>query len=131
MVESDLLIDADADRLRQVFWNLLSNAVKFCNPGGWIRLEARRTGDMLHAEVADGGCGIDPAFLPYVFDRFRQGDQSPTREHGGLGLGLAIVRSILEAHGGTVSVSSEGLGRGARVHIALPASVRPRSTHTV
>jgi PAS domain S-box-containing protein len=128
-LEGNLLIDADGDRLRQVFWNLVSNAVKFTDVGGWIRLEARRSGDVLRAEVADGGCGIDPAFLPYVFDRFRQADQSPTREHGGLGLGLAIVRSIIEAHGGTVSVSSDGLGRGACFEISLPASVREPPTN--
>jgi PAS domain S-box-containing protein len=120
--EDNLVVDADPDRLRQVFWNLLSNAVKFSSAGGWIRTDARRSGDTLRVEVADGGRGIHPAFLPYVFEPFRQSDQSPTREHGGLGLGLAIVRYIVEAHGGTVSVSSEGVGKGACFEVALPAS---------
>jgi PAS domain S-box-containing protein len=122
--EGTLVVDADLDRLRQVFWNLLSNAVKFSNPGGWIRIDARRNGDIVLVEVADGGLGIHPTFLPYVFEPFRQADQSATRGHGGLGLGLAIVRYLVEAHGGTIRVASEGVGAGARFEISLPASPR-------
>jgi PAS domain S-box-containing protein len=120
--EDSLLVDADLDRLRQVFWNLLSNAVKFSNTGGWIRVDARRNGETALVEVADGGLGIEPAFLPYIFEPFRQADQSATRGHGGLGLGLAIVRYIVEAHGGTVRVASDGVGAGARFEISLPAT---------
>ena len=121
--EDTLLVDADLDRVRQVLWNLLSNAVKFSSAGGWVQVQARRKDDTVLVEVADGGSGIEPAFLPHVFEPFRQADQSATRGHGGLGLGLAIVRYIVEAHGGTVSVSSDGVGAGARFEVSLPASL--------
>ena len=120
--EDTLIVDADLDRLRQVFWNLLSNAVKFSSAGGWIQVHARRKVDTILVEVADGGSGIEPAFLAHVFEPFRQADQSATRGHGGLGLGLAIVHYIVEAHGGTVRVASDGVGAGARFEISLPAS---------
>ena len=120
--EDTLIVDADLDRLRQVFWNLLSNAVKFSSAGGWIQVHARRNVDTILVEVADGGSGIEPAFLAHVFEPFRQADQSATRGHGGLGLGLAIVHYIVEAHGGTVRVASDGVGAGARFEISLPAS---------
>jgi signal transduction histidine kinase len=116
-------IEADADRLRQVFWNVLSNAVKFTPPNGSIGVSACRQRDAIHIEVADTGCGIAPEFLPFVFERFRQADSSDTRRYQGLGLGLAIVRHLVEAHGGTVAAASEGLDRGTRVTIDLP--VRP------
>jgi PAS domain S-box-containing protein len=114
-------VHADADRMRQVFWNLLSNAVKFTEPGGSILVSVGRERDQVRVEVADNGRGIEPDVLPFIFDRFRQADSSTTRSHGGLGLGLAIVRHLVEAHGGTVTATSEGRGRGARFVICLPA----------
>jgi CheY-like chemotaxis protein len=112
----------DADRLQQVVWNLLSNAIKFTPHGGevWVGL-ARHAG---HAEISvrDTGQGIAPEFLPHVFDRFRQADGTPTRAHGGLGLGLAIVRHLVELHGGTVEAASAGEGRGATFTVHLPTT---------
>jgi PAS domain S-box-containing protein len=110
----------DADRLQQVVWNLLSNAVKFTPPGGHVRLTARRSAQVLSIVVEDDGQGIPAHFLPHAFDRFRQADAGATRAHGGLGLGLAIVRHLVELHGGTVSVASEGEGRGATFSVWLP-----------
>jgi len=131
-------LDGDPDRLQQVVWNLLSNAVKFTPAGGRVSLEAVRHDSHLTIAVEDNGQGIDLAFLPYVFDRFRQADAGPARAHGGLGIGLAIVRHIVEMHGGTVSVASDGAAKGARflVHLPLqssfhtpapPSSLRPDS----
>jgi len=117
------LVTGDRDRLQQVVWNLLSNAVKFSSVGGHIAV-AIRPGQKFHTvEVSDQGAGIPPAFLPYVFDRFRQADGSMSREHGGLGLGLAIVRDITEMHGGSVEVSSGGPGHGATFTVRLPVRV--------
>jgi signal transduction histidine kinase len=115
-------IDADPDRLRQVFWNVLSNAVKFTPTEGTIAAAAARDGDTIRVDVTDTGVGIAPDFLPFVFDRFRQGDSSDTRPYQGLGLGLAIVRHLVEAHGGTASAASEGRDRGTRITIHLPIS---------
>jgi PAS domain S-box-containing protein len=117
-------IDADPDRLRQVFWNLLSNAVKFTPPGGSISVTAGRRADAIRVEVADTGCGIPPEFRPFLFERFRQADSSDTRRFEGLGLGLAIVRHLVEAHGGTVSASSDGPGSGSRFVVELPATTK-------
>jgi signal transduction histidine kinase len=116
----------DPDRLQQIVWNLLSNAVKFTPPRGRVQLSVEQVGGAVQLAVADSGAGIDPAFLPHVFERFRQADSSTTRSHGGLGLGLAIVRHLVDLHGGTVTVDSEGLGRGSRFVVTLPlgASVR-------
>jgi signal transduction histidine kinase len=114
------LVRADSDRLRQVFWNLLSNAVKFTGPGGAIAVSAAEEGDRLRIEIVDSGSGIDADVLPFIFDRFRQADGSTTRLHSGLGLGLAIVRHLVELHGGTVAAESDGRGRGARFVIMLP-----------
>ena len=111
---------ADADRLQQVVWNLLSNAVKFTPTGGRITISVKQKPAALDIEVCDTGIGITPAFLPHVFERFRQGDSSTTRHHGGLGLGLAIVRHIMELHGGTVSAQSGGAGAGSQFTITLP-----------
>ena len=116
-------IVADRERLQQVIWNLLSNAIKFTPAGGRVDVRLRRLDAQVQLTVSDTGRGIEPDFLPYVFDRFRQGDAGTTRQHGGLGLGLAIVRHLIELHGGTVSVESDGLGRGATFHIRLPAPI--------
>ena len=110
----------DPTRLQQVVWNLLTNAVKFTPPGGRIRVTTSRMGDNLRIEVADTGIGIDPAFVPHVFDRFRQGESGTTRTFGGLGLGLAIVQDLVHLHGGTVEASSAGTGKGARFVVVLP-----------
>jgi signal transduction histidine kinase/DNA-binding response OmpR family regulator len=110
----------DADRLQQVFWNLLSNAVKFTPPGGQIRVSVEVAESRAQIVVADDGEGIAPEFLPFVFDRFRQADSTTSRRHGGLGIGLAIVRYIVELHGGTVSAESGGKGRGTRIGVVLP-----------
>jgi PAS domain S-box-containing protein len=114
------LVDGDPDRLRQVFWNLIANAVKFTDANGSIRVAARLEADRIDVDVEDTGRGIDPQTLPFIFDRFRQADGSSTRAHGGLGLGLAIARHIVEAHGGTITADSRGLGSGARFTVRLP-----------
>ena len=121
----------DPTRLQQVVWNLLTNAVKFTPPGGRIRVAARRVEDSLRIEVADTGMGIEPSFVPYVFDRFRQGESGTTRTFGGLGLGLAIVKDLVHLHGGTVEASSAGTGKGAKFVVVLPVGksqeVAPRA----
>jgi PAS domain S-box-containing protein len=114
------LINGDETRIQQVIWNLLSNAVKFTPKGGRIRLHARRTPSMIEIAVTDNGQGITLDFLPHVFDRFHQEDASNTRRYGGLGLGLSIVRHIVEMHGGTVEVQSGGKGQGASFIVRLP-----------
>jgi signal transduction histidine kinase/CheY-like chemotaxis protein len=110
----------DATRLRQVVWNLLSNAIKFSARGGRVQLTARRIQDHVEISVKDNGQGIAPDFLPFVFERFRQADMTTTRTHGGLGLGLAIVRQLVELHSGTVGVTSPGVGRGTTFTVSLP-----------
>jgi PAS domain S-box-containing protein len=114
------LVSGDAARLQQVFWNLLSNAVKFTPPGGDVRVRIARAETEVRVSVSDTGQGIEPDFLPYVFDRFRQADATTTRAHGGLGLGLAIVRHLAELHGGYVTAESAGLNRGATFIVSLP-----------
>lgn len=113
-------VTGDPQRLQQVLWNLLSNSIKFTPPGGRVTVRLRSDAAGEHIEVVDTGAGIDPAFLPHVFDLFRQADASSTREHGGLGLGLAIVRKVVELHGGTVTAFSEGQGRGTTMTVTLP-----------
>jgi signal transduction histidine kinase/ActR/RegA family two-component response regulator len=113
---------ADPRRLEQVFLNLLSNAVKFTPHGGRISVEVRTSGETAEVRVSDTGAGIDPSFLPHVFERFRQGDSAPTRSAGGLGLGLFISRQLVEAQGGTIRAESEGSGRGATLILTLPAA---------
>lgn len=121
-------IDADPDRLQQVVWNLVANAVKFTDRGGRVDVRVVRSGDHLEIQVRDSGRGIDDAFLPHVFERFTQVDASSTRQHGGLGLGLSIVRHLVEMHGGEVSAQSAGLGHGATFVVRLPASVERMPT---
>ncbi len=116
-------VSGDPDRLRQIVWNLLSNAVKFSPRGGQVDLRLEAEGSAVRIVISDQGQGIDPAFLPHVFERFRQGDSRGTREQGGLGLGLAIVRELTELHGGTVAASSEGLGKGATFTVSLPSAL--------
>ncbi len=122
-------ISGDADRLQQVVWNLLSNAVKFTPQGGHVHVDLETREAFVEIAVSDDGQGIDPEFLPYVFERFRQADATTARQHMGLGLGLAIVRHLVELHGGNVRVESEGLGRGARFLACLP--VAPHRTGAV
>ena len=120
-------IIGDAGRLQQVVWNLLSNAVKFTPPGGRVEVRVEQRDGHARMTVSDTGPGIKPEFLPYVFHRFRQADQSTTRNFGGLGLGLAIVRHLTELHGGTVSVESEGVGKGASFVVELPSAGPPQA----
>src|SRR5262245_7306970 len=115
------MFQLDRNRFQQVIWNLVHNAVKFTPTGGAVKVRLRYLNSHANIEVIDTGIGIASEFLPYVFDRFRQADGSITRKHGGLGLGLAIVRSLVEMHGGTVDVESAGLGQGAIFRIALSA----------
>jgi PAS domain S-box-containing protein len=119
---------ADPNRLQQVFWNVLSNAVKFTGANGVVTVTLRPVNDWVEVEVADTGVGIRRDVLPFVFDRFRQGDSSTTRRHGGLGLGLAIVRQLVELHGGTVRADSAGESRGAVFTIRLPMDERSDAT---
>jgi signal transduction histidine kinase/ActR/RegA family two-component response regulator len=118
----------DAGRLQQIVWNLLSNAIKFTPAGGHVGIAVRRTVGEAEIAVVDTGIGIDREFLPYVFDRFRQADSSTSRSHGGLGLGLAIVRHLTELHGGRVRVESDGPGAGATFTVHLPAMASGPST---
>jgi signal transduction histidine kinase/ActR/RegA family two-component response regulator len=111
---------ADAERIQQVLWNLLTNAIKFSDKGGEVKVECGRVGARLQISVTDTGEGIDPEFIPFLFERFTQADASRTRKHGGLGLGLAIVRHIVESHGGIVMVHSKGKGYGASFIVQLP-----------
>jgi signal transduction histidine kinase/ActR/RegA family two-component response regulator len=113
-------VAGDAARLEQVVTNLLTNALKFTPPGGRVTVRLARTGDWARLTVRDTGAGIRPDFLPHLFERFRQADSSSTRVHGGLGLGLAIVRHLVEIHGGRVRADSEGEGRGATFTVELP-----------
>ena len=115
---------ADPDRLQQVVWNLLSNAIKFTPVDGRVSIRLERLGSMIRILVSDTGVGIEPDFLPFVFDRFRQADGSANRRSGGLGLGLAIVRHVVELHGGTVRAASGGPGQGATFTIELPVVSR-------
>jgi CheY-like chemotaxis protein len=136
---ADATLPGDPDRLPQVFWNLLSNAAKFTPAGGRItvRLDTVGTdpgnvdGPSVRLRVTDTGAGIDPKFLPYVFDRFRQADSSSTRSHGGLGIGLTIVRHIVELHGGAVRADSAGEGQGATFTVTLPLAVARPGTADV
>jgi PAS domain S-box-containing protein len=116
-------VSGDVNRLQQILWNLLSNAVKFTPKGGRIQVLLERVDSHLEISVIDTGEGIKPEFLPFVFDRFRQADASTTRRHGGLGLGLSIVKQLVELHGGSIRVHSGGPGQGSTFVIALPFAV--------
>lgn len=116
-------VHGDFERLQQIVWNLLSNAVKFTPRNGSVAVKAARTGSTIHLTVSDTGRGIAREHLPTIFDRFRQVDSSTTRSQAGLGLGLAIVRYLVEAHGGTVTAESAGLDRGATFTITLPVQL--------
>lgn len=118
--ESDLEVFGDPQRLDQVVSNLLANGIKFTPAGGSVTLSLRREGESAHIDVIDTGAGIKPEFLPHLFDRFRQEDGSSQREHGGLGLGLSIVRHLVSLHGGTVCAHSDGKGKGATFTVTLP-----------
>jgi signal transduction histidine kinase len=120
---------ADPHRLEQVFVNVLGNAVKFTPAGGTITVEATRSGDSVDVRVQDSGRGIDAAFLPHVFDRFRQADSTAARSAGGLGLGLFIARRLVETHGGQIRVESDGEGRGATFTVSLPVANERPLTH--
>jgi len=115
-----LLVSGDADRLQQVIWNIMSNAVKFTGAGGMVVVSLRSDRAGAHVTIADTGNGIDPHFLPKVFDRFRQADTSSARRTGGLGLGLALVKDLVTIHGGSVEVESPGLGLGSTFMVHLP-----------
>ncbi len=130
-IRLDVLVEPDAgpvygdpSRLQQVVWNLLSNAIKFTGPGGRVSARVAPADGHVEITVEDTGAGIAPEYLAGIFDRFRQVDSSTTRRHGGLGLGLSIVRNIVEMHGGTVRAESEGQDRGARFLVRLPVSTR-------
>jgi signal transduction histidine kinase len=113
-------ISGDADRLQQVIWNLLSNAIKFTPDGGRVDVFIESANDHMEVRVVDTGYGISPNFLPHVFERFRQAEDATTQRHTGLGLGLGIVRQLVELHGGTVQADSPGVGQGATFTVRLP-----------
>jgi PAS domain S-box-containing protein len=117
---AEVTVLGDPNRLQQMVWNLLSNAIKFTPSGGRVDVTLSRFGEQVEITVADSGIGIDADLLPHVFERFRQGDSSTTREHGGLGLGLSIVRQMAEMHGGTVNAHSDGAGHGSTFRVLLP-----------
>jgi PAS domain S-box-containing protein len=123
-------VEGDPNRLQQIIWNLLTNAVKFTPEGGQVKLKLEKVGSFAQIQVTDTGKGISAEFLPYVFDRFRQADEVTTRKFGGLGLGLAIVRHLVELHGGSVQVISPGEGLGATFTVQLPLMVTASETFT-
>lgn len=110
----------DANRLQQILWNLISNSIKFTPSGGTVQLHLQRSASQVELLIADSGEGIRADFLPYLFDRFRQADATTTRKHGGLGLGLSIVKQLVELHGGTINAYSDGPGKGSQFRIVLP-----------
>jgi CheY-like chemotaxis protein len=124
-VQGDVVF-GEASRLQQAIWNLLSNAVKFTDEGGRIEARLSRAGNQIEITISDTGIGIEPQFLPYVFERFRQSDSSSTRKYGGLGLGLTIAAHITELHGGSISASSPGRDQGATFRIRLPLAMTSR-----
>ncbi|HEX8567961.1 MAG TPA: PAS domain-containing sensor histidine kinase [Pyrinomonadaceae bacterium] len=119
--DSKSIVSGDADRLQQVLWNLLTNAVKFTPKGGRVQVRVQRVNSSVEISVSDTGLGISAEFLPYIFERFRQQDNTKTRRHGGLGLGMTITRHIVELHGGTIRAESPGEDLGATFTVCLPA----------
>jgi signal transduction histidine kinase len=119
---SPAMVSCDPDRLQQVISNLLTNAVKFTPEGGWIEVRVEHRHPHAEVSVRDNGIGIDPSFLPFVFDRFRQADPTIARQHAGLGLGLSICKDLMELHGGSIRATSEGTGKGATFILRLPVS---------
>ncbi|HEV2914815.1 MAG TPA: ATP-binding protein [Pyrinomonadaceae bacterium] len=117
-------ISGDAERLQQILWNLLSNAIKFTPKGGRVQVRLARINSSVEISVSDTGQGISAEFLPYVFERFRQADHTTTRRHGGLGLGMAITRHLVELHGGTISAHSPGADQGSTFILRLPVTIR-------
>jgi PAS domain S-box-containing protein len=124
----DAAIWGDPQRLQQVFWNLISNGVKFTPPGGSVSIQLQRTDGHIEIKVSDTGEGIDPELLPCLFERFRQGDGSTTRKHGGIGLGLTLVRHLVELHGGKVHAESAGKNQGSAFVVTLPSAAEPAAT---
>src|SRR6185312_13823626 len=114
------MLSGDSGRLQQVLWNLLNNAIKFTDTGGTVSITAERVNCDVEISVRDTGHGISPEFLPNLFARFSQADSSTQRKYGGLGLGLSIVKSLTEMHGGTVAATSSGEGQGATFTVKLP-----------
>lgn len=127
ILDSNAEISGDADRIVQVLWNLLTNAVKFTPQGGRVQIRTKRVKSSVEISVSDTGQGISEDYLPYVFERFEQKDKTKTRRHGGLGLGLAITRHLVELHGGTIRAESPGEGYGATFTVRLPVSVVHRN----
>ena len=127
-VDKECLVSGDANRLQQIFWNLFSNAVKFSPEGGTVTVEVKKKKQQVRVSVSDSGTGITPEFLPYIFDRFRQADGSTTRTHGGLGLGLSIVKHLVQLHGGSVEVTSDGKDKGSTFTVNLPLLPSESST---
>jgi CheY-like chemotaxis protein len=129
-LSSNSIVVGDAHRLQQVVWNLLSNAVKFTPRGGRVHVLLESVDSAVQVTVSDTGAGISAEFLPHVFERFRQGDGGTTRVQGGLGLGLSIVRHLVEMHGGNVLAISDGVGRGSQFVVRLPLAVSRRTDTT-
>jgi PAS domain S-box-containing protein len=125
-----LIVRADPNRLQQVFWNVVQNAVKFTPSGGRVRATMRPCDPWVETAITDTGRGISPEFLPHLFERFRQEQSAPDRAEGGLGLGMAITRTIVELHGGSISALSEGSGQGSTFIVRLPAAARTAADTT-
>jgi len=123
MGASQDIVSADTGRLQQVVWNLLTNAIKFTPKGGQVQVLLQRVNSHLELSVSDTGIGVPASYLPHVFDRFSQKDSSTTRAFGGLGLGLAICKQLVELHGGSIRAASQGEGKGATFSVHLPLSI--------
>jgi signal transduction histidine kinase/DNA-binding response OmpR family regulator len=128
-VEPGLHVSGDAHRMQQIFWNLFTNAIKFTPKGGHVRIATEKHDSEVSIKIADTGIGISPEFLPYIFDRFRQADGSTTRAQGGLGLGLAIVRHLVDVHHGRVEVESAGTKQGSTFTVSLPLAISAGANH--